>query len=43
LLAANQDSDNILVLAVDTETGKLKSTGHEIKLPKPVCVKFVTP
>jgi 6-phosphogluconolactonase len=43
LLAANQDSDNIVVLAIDPESGKLSSTDNEIKIPKPVCVKFVTP
>lgn len=43
LLAANQDSDNIVVLAIDAESGKLSATGNEIKIPKPVCVKFVMP
>lgn len=43
LLAANQDSDNIVVFSIDPATGQLKLTDHEIKIPKPVCVKFVRP
>ena len=41
LLAANQDSDNIVVLKIDGDSGKLTATGNEIKLAKPVCVKFL--
>jgi 6-phosphogluconolactonase len=41
LLAANQDSDNIVVYKIDGETGKLTPTGNEIKVAKPVCVKFL--
>jgi 6-phosphogluconolactonase len=43
LLAANQDSDTIVVFRIDAESGKLAPTGHTIDVPKPVCVKFVTP
>jgi 6-phosphogluconolactonase len=42
LLAANQDSDNIVVFKIDDDGG-LSPAGHELKVPKPVCVKFVTP
>lgn len=40
LLAANQDSDNVTVLKVDTATGKLQSTGRSIEVGKPVCLVF---
>lgn len=43
LLAENQDSDTIVVLAIDDDSGKLSPTGNEIKIAKPVCVKFLTP
>jgi len=39
LLAANQDSDNIIVFKRDKQTGLLKQ-GDEIKVPKPVCLKM---
>jgi 6-phosphogluconolactonase len=41
LLAANQDSANIVTFAVDSETGQLESTGDEIEIPAPVCIKFM--
>lgn len=41
LLAANQDSDNVVVFKI-ADDGGLSPTGHEVKVPKPVCVKFVT-
>jgi 6-phosphogluconolactonase len=40
LLAANQDSDNIVVFHIDPKTGWLKQAGVEIKLSSPVCVLF---
>lgn len=40
LLVANQNSDNIAVFAINQETGLLTYTGKEIKLSKPVCLKF---
>ena len=43
LLAANQDSDSIVVFRIDGETGKLLSTGPGIRVPMPVCVKFMPP
>lgn len=40
LLVANQNSDNVSVLAVDPATGRLSATAHGIALGKPMCVKF---
>lgn len=40
LLAANRDSDNIVTFARDAQTGKLLPTGSELKVSKPVCIKF---
>jgi len=41
LLVANQNSDNIVVLRIDQKSGGLTPTGHEIEIPKPVCLKFL--
>jgi 6-phosphogluconolactonase len=41
LLAATQDSDNIVVFRVDQKTGHLKASGNVLKVPSPVCLKFV--
>lgn len=41
VLAANQGSDSIVVFRVEQETGKLEETGQSIKVPTPVCVKFL--
>lgn len=41
LLAANQNTNNVVVFKIDLETGLLQKTGHEIKVPKPVCIKFL--
>ena len=41
LLAANQDSGNVVVFKVDEQTGRLAATGSEIKVGSPVCVRFV--
>lgn len=43
LIAANQNSDNVVVFAIDEKTGMPKPTGNEVKVPKPVCVKFLAP
>jgi 6-phosphogluconolactonase len=43
LLAANQASDTIVTFRIDRTTGGLKRTDHEITVPRPVCVRFVTP
>ena len=41
LLSANQLSNNVVVLKIDTSTGRLSKTGKEITVDTPVCVKFV--
>ncbi|MFN8526474.1 MAG: lactonase family protein [Chloroflexota bacterium] len=41
LLVANQDSDNILTLGIDQDTGALKPTGLELSIPSPVCIRFL--
>jgi 6-phosphogluconolactonase len=41
LLVVNQDSDNLVEFAIDQTTGKLTATGTEIKVPAPVCVRFL--
>jgi 6-phosphogluconolactonase len=43
LLAANQDSDSIVVFRIDGQTGKLLSLGPGLRVPMPVCVKFMPP
>lgn len=41
LVAANQNTNNAVTLAIDAETGLLSPTGHEVKIPFPVCVRFL--
>lgn len=41
LLVANQNTHNIVVFQIDSNTGLLKTTGMEIHVPKPVCIKFL--
>ena len=41
LLAANQDSDNIVVFRIDQKTGHLTPTGDVFQVPSPACLKFV--
>jgi 6-phosphogluconolactonase len=41
LLAENQDSGTIVPFRIDQETGTLTPTGASIKVPMPVCVKFL--
>ncbi|HYF01595.1 MAG TPA: lactonase family protein [Planctomycetota bacterium] len=41
LLAANQNSDTVTVFKVDPSTGALTATGASVKVPKPVCVRFL--
>jgi 6-phosphogluconolactonase len=42
LLAANQESDEVVIFKVDKATGLLTDTGKRINVPKPVCVKWIT-
>ena len=41
LLAANQNTNNIVVFHIDQKTGRLTSTGEELKTPSPVCIVFL--
>jgi 6-phosphogluconolactonase len=40
LLAANLETDNVVVLRIDAETGRLTPSGNSLRVPMPVCVKF---
>jgi 6-phosphogluconolactonase len=41
LLAANEDSGNIVVFRIDAATGALTPTGQVEEVPAPVCITFV--
>lgn len=41
LLAANEDSGNIVVFRIDAATGTLTPTGQVEQVPAPVCITFV--
>ncbi|MGZ8558712.1 MAG: lactonase family protein [Chitinophagaceae bacterium] len=41
LLAANQDSDEIVVFKKNNKTGLLTDTGKRIAVGKPVCIKWI--
>lgn len=41
LLCANRDANNIVVFAIDQETGRLTATGDPLVTPSPICVLFV--
>ena len=41
LLAANQNSNEVVVFKRNMQTGKLTDTGKRIAVSKPVCLKFV--
>jgi 6-phosphogluconolactonase len=40
LIAANQDSNNIIVFKIDGSTGRLTATNFRIGIGNPVCLKF---
>ncbi len=42
LLAANQNTNDILIFKRDQKTGLLTPTGKKILVEKPVCLKFTT-
>lgn len=42
-LVEGQESNNIVVFKINSETGEFVPTGHEISVGKPVCVKFFVP
>ena len=41
LVVANQDSENVVVFKINQTTGLLQFTGSDIKVPKPICVRFL--
>ena len=41
LLAANQNSDNIVIFKRDKKTGLLEDTGKRIEVGNPVCIKWI--
>jgi len=43
LLVANQNTGNIVVFRIDGKTGRLSGSGQEVKVPSPVCLRFVRP
>jgi 6-phosphogluconolactonase len=42
LLVANQRSDSVVVFGRDPENGRLTPTGHQIAIPSPVCLRFLS-
>jgi 6-phosphogluconolactonase len=42
LLAANQESNNIVVFRIDAVTGALSPTGDTVEVPAPVCIIFAS-
>lgn len=41
LLAANQNTNNVVTFRINQETGMLEETGIETEIPTPVCLKFL--
>jgi 6-phosphogluconolactonase len=41
LLAANQESNKIVIFRIDPTTGALSPTGEVTEAPAPVCITFV--
>jgi len=41
LLVANQDTGNIVTFRINPSTGRLTATGKDVKVPAPVCLKFL--
>lgn len=42
VFVAHQDTDNVVAFTVDRQTGLLQPTGHNIKVPMPVCIKMIS-
>lgn len=42
LIVGNQNSDNVVTLKIDPNTGRLTSTGHQVSIDSPVNVRFYT-
>jgi 6-phosphogluconolactonase len=43
LLAANQNTSNIVVFRIDPKSGRLTDTGKSVDAPFPVCIQFLQP
>jgi 6-phosphogluconolactonase len=43
LLAANQESDTIAVFRIDRASGRLDLVGRPVSVPRPVCLRMMTP
>ena len=41
LFAANQASDSVVVFRIDANTGEVTATGASVKVPAPMCIRFV--
>lgn len=41
LLVANQNTDEIVIFKIDKQTGLLTDTGKRIRVPNPVCLKWI--
>ncbi len=41
LLVANRDTDNIVIFKINQQTGLLETTGRQIEVPNPVCLKLL--
>lgn len=41
LLAANRQSDTVVVFTIDKNTGRLTETGEPLRIHAPVCILFV--
>jgi 6-phosphogluconolactonase len=41
LVVANQKTSNVVVFKIDRKTGLIAFTGSEIKVPSPICVRFL--
>lgn len=42
LISANRDTNNVVVFSIDQQTGRLTPTGHELAVPGPICVRFLS-
>ena len=42
LIAANQNTDNIVFFKLNSESGALQATGLEIEVPMPVCLEILS-
>jgi 6-phosphogluconolactonase len=43
LIVANQDGNSLVTFRIDAQTGELTPTGSVVEVPKPVCVKMMSP